>query len=361
VELLVVIAIIIVLVGLLLVGVFKALDTAYQARTRTDETQIAAALEAFKSKYQVTYIPSRLILCKSYPNYFNAAGQPLTQLHQDSLDYLNKLFPRITTVWGNAPFPPIDWNQNGIPDPPISLAVYPLATPVVCNGWLLEGEQCMVFFAGGIPNPVTNTVTGFAKDPTNPANPAGDRDPPLFNFQSSRLQVIPGTAPGFPSYLDSFGKTPYAFFSSYKSTNGYNRYVYISNPYLPLVPGSPITSDCQALQNYSAIGLPPFPYCQSGMYPAPAAVPGPTPAYLEPDTYQIISAGKDNVFGYGTVLGGYPGFPAGNQIWVSNTPGNPTVPALWNPSTASLFYPPGQLGGGDDIANFYDKLLGVSQ
>jgi hypothetical protein len=368
VELLVVIAIIIVLVSLLMVGVFKALDTAYEAQTRTDVTQLAVAVQAFQTHYSVPYIPSRIILCENPANYFvggNPANGYLTPLHQDSLDYLQRVFPSIarptlaTSVWASTG---IDWNGDGvIADGAISLSVYPSATPVVCNGAALEGEQCLVFFTGGIPSQATGTMVGFSTDPTNPAVGA-NRVPPFFDFRSNRLQVIAGTAPSFPSYQDGYGKTPYAYFSSYKSSNGYNRYVYISNPYLPLVPGSPITSDCQALQNYGANGTAVFPYCQAGMGsvtspPGPAVGP---PAYLNPQSYQIISAGKDNVFGSGTVVQGYPGYVTTNQIWVSNF--------LWTPGNAGAFYPQGQKlpspqgqtgSGYDDVANFYDRLLGV--
>src|SRR5207244_3796606 len=71
VELLVVIAIIIVLASLLLAAVFKALDLANEAATRTDVTQLSAAVQSFQTKYQVNYVPSRIILCKDYLNYFN--------------------------------------------------------------------------------------------------------------------------------------------------------------------------------------------------------------------------------------------------------------------------------------------------
>src|SRR5260370_14671568 len=74
-ELLVVIAIIIVLVGLVIVAVPKALDPAYEAVTRTDITQLAAAIQAFQTKFQVGYIPSRIILCNNYLNYFQG-GEP---------------------------------------------------------------------------------------------------------------------------------------------------------------------------------------------------------------------------------------------------------------------------------------------
>src|SRR5438552_9523687 len=70
VELLVVIAIIIVLASLLLAAVFKGLDLANEAATRTETTQLAAAIESFKTK-NGAYPPSRIILCKNYANYFN--------------------------------------------------------------------------------------------------------------------------------------------------------------------------------------------------------------------------------------------------------------------------------------------------
>src|SRR5439155_12259673 len=85
VELLVVIAIIIVLASLLLAAVFRALDAANQAATRTDITQIAAAVQSFQTKYQVSYVPSRIIICNDYLNYFNNRDPRqgyLTDLHR---------------------------------------------------------------------------------------------------------------------------------------------------------------------------------------------------------------------------------------------------------------------------------------
>ena len=251
IELLVVIAIIIVLVSLVMVALPKVLDPANEAVTRTDITQLSAALQAFETKFQVSYVPSRIILCKFYASYLNPAGQPWTPLHQDSIAYLTRLFPRITTpggVWGTTG---IDWNgDNNMQDPlmgPNGIAVNG-ASPAPFVGFALEGEQCLVFFLGGIPqaNPDgTYTANGFSTNASNPAQVGGDRIPPFFEFKSQRLKhwTPPGqppgwdgTAPGFPSYIDGFGQTPYAYFSSYRTSesqlNGYNRYVNYSNPYL---------------------------------------------------------------------------------------------------------------------------------
>jgi prepilin-type N-terminal cleavage/methylation domain-containing protein len=410
VELLVVIAIIIVLASLLLAAVFKGLDMANEAATRTDVTQLAAAVQSFQTKYQVGYIPSRIILCENYLNYFqggnpsngivqDAAGYP-SQLHADSLDYLQRVFPRITTgdaAHGGLPrwavpnpnpdpsyFVGIDWNGDGaIQDPPmvsgagIPMGVYHPNTGTValsCFGSMLEGEQCLVFFTGGIPSQTSAgfVMTGFSTNASNPAALVGDRVAPFLEFKTNRLVQWGGTAPGYPSYLDGYGKSgfnaagvpiatfgaPYAYFSSYKTANGYNRYANYMNPYLPLSPApagcQPSASDCQALpfaqwqqvsgQLVLAQGFGVWPYVQS-VSPTTGA-----PNYLNAQTAQIISAGKDGFFGPGTMVCTYLGVP-----W-TGTP-------FWTPQGATAVYPQqsqgGVIGGYDDIANFYDRQLGV--
>src|SRR5205823_5540071 len=143
------IAIIIVLASLLLAAVFKGLDLANEAATRTETTQLAAAIESFKTK-NGAYPPSRIILCKNYANYFNGGvispSNYITPLHQDSVEFLQRVFPRITTTPAGQPGPiwatvGIDWNQTGQPDPPMpNFSVYPVGM-VTCNGYMLEGEQ----------------------------------------------------------------------------------------------------------------------------------------------------------------------------------------------------------------------------
>jgi prepilin-type N-terminal cleavage/methylation domain-containing protein len=346
IELLVVIAIIVVLVSLLMVGVFKALDTANEANTRTDITQIAAAVESFKTKYQVSYIPSRLILCKQPASYYVAPGVFKSQLHQDSFEYLTRIWPRLGAPQGapspwlpgywNVPQPPganppvwygIDWDNNGTQF--LTVTNNSPAFEVT-----LEGEQCLVFFLGGIPG--SGTVQGFSTSQSNPAQIGGDRVPPFFEFKSNRLVSLtqwvsnlggnPAGLSNFYVYLDGYGKMPYAYFSSYKNANGYNRYFALSAP--PWV--APGTSDCQSLLQGGG-GV--WPYAQSlGL------TPGTTPTYWNAQTYQIISAGKDQTFGPGS---------------------NPALGLLWTPSTAGQVYTQGVPGGYDDIANFYDRLLGV--
>jgi len=346
VELLVVIAIIVVLVGMLMVGVFKALDTAYEARTRTDITQIAAAVESFKTKYQVSWVPSRIRLREILNTYdVNNANPAIAQLERDSIDYLQKVWPRLsgTTIPINGtPAQWVDWNGDGVPDSqagvPPNFPNLNLQDPTLFVD--LEGEQCLVFFLGGIPqyNASTNTftATGFSTNASNPSQPTGDRVPPFFDFKSDRLRPWPGTAGLFPSYLDGYGKTPYAYFSSYKTANGYNRYIAFGN------------SDCQSL---------PATYVQAGVtYPTSvwpyAQTLGASSVYHNAQTFQLISAGKDTFFGPGSNPAATPPLPAYGAA--------STGPFLtWAPSYAGQAYTQGQPGGYDDIGNFYDRLLGV--
>jgi len=374
IELLVVIAIIVVLIGLLIVAVPRALDPANEAMTRTDMTQLAAAIQAFQTKFQVSYIPSRIILCKFYQNYLDPTGKPWTALHQDSLDYLQRVFPRITTPGGAWGTTGIDWTGDGaMVDPlmgPQGIAVNG-APPTPFVGYALEGEQCFVFFLGGIPqaNPDgTFTMTGFSRSPGNPAQAGGDRLPPFFEFKTNRLihwtppgqpAGFDGTAPGFPSYIDGYGTTPYAYFSSYRTSesqsNGYNRYVNYSNPYLLLWPAAtncgPVTTDCQALP--FAKGQPADPN-NLGVWAYAQSTGSGALTYLNPRAFQLISAGKDLYFGQGTVICTYPGEPPGSTSW-SGAPGAP----YWSPQNTSTIFPLGVLGGADDITNFHDRLLGV--
>src|SRR5712692_183088 len=96
VELLVVIAIIIVLASLLLAAVFKALDLANEAATRTDITQIAAGVQSFQTKFQVSYIPSRIRLREILVYDINNPNPAIAQYERDSAEYLQRVWPRLT-------------------------------------------------------------------------------------------------------------------------------------------------------------------------------------------------------------------------------------------------------------------------
>jgi prepilin-type N-terminal cleavage/methylation domain-containing protein len=325
VEILVVIAIIAILVGLLTAAVAKSRGKISEVRNRNDIGQLAIALEAFHTKYKA-YPPSRIKLAErfndnTYPPLLR--NQPGT-LDYDSVQFIAKMFPQILSPLPDGSPPPwanpsatggIDWNGDGVASQ---------------GAVLLEGDQCLVFFLGGIPQAVNGTFscTGFSTNPRDPSahvKPGGPSDVvgPFYEFQTSRLVRLPlaSRVPVLPtlgtpsslhfSYLDAYGKVPFAYFSSYKTRNGYNRYA--------LTTGS---SDCATLQNV-------WPLAESWL---------PSPHYLKPETFQIVSAGADGKFGSGTV------YALGKPVWT--------------PNTASTVYPDGTAGN-DDQSNYYDKLLGV--
>src|SRR5262249_46262742 len=123
----------------------------------------------------------------------------------------------------------------------------------------------------------------------------------------------------------------YAYFSSYKQMNGYNRYYPAFG-----------NSDCASL----------FP---GGVWPYAEAGSGTTnPRYLNPNSYQIISAGADGVFAHGSPVTNY--VPA-TGIWVFD------ADSMWTAGSASAYAnaPAHKPYAADDMANFYDSLIGVSQ
>lgn len=314
IEMLVVVVIIGILAALITAAVSYALNTAGRARNRVEISQIQSAVEAFKAKYNKN-IPSRLFLSET-GNYTPGGSDPawLVLLKQDSATYLSAIWPRLGAQ--------VDWNGNGAID-----------SAAAGGDMVLEGDQCLVFFLGGIPAisgglPITQ---GFSTDPTNPANfGAGVQvQKPFYEFLSSRLvnknlggaAIHASTAPLMLSYLDTYGTAnagtittgrPYAYFSSYDSKNGYNRYG---------------TSDCATL------GL--WPYAQSAGQ------------YYSPTGYQIISAGKDFTFGQGST-GGTANF------WIPATAANSTaLNAASGPATATP-------AGADDQGSFAEYSLGTS-
>jgi len=260
VELMVVVLIIAILVSLVSSAVFKAMEKIPEMQTRTEISQMESALQAMMADFKlIDPPPSALTLYSNISQY--PQGDP-------SLAFLKKMFGRNLGTQGA-----INWGG--------------------ASGTTLTGEQCLVFYLGGISN------QGFSYNTMNPT-PAGSGQKthgPYFPFKTDQLKTGNG---GFLVYIDpwqtktgpnysTLGGTPYTYFS----TQG------INNTY-------PNTS------GYNA-----FPYFITG-----------TTQFMNSNTYQIISAGKDGTFG-------------GQNGW---------VPAS------------GATGAGaDDQANFSAKPLGAGQ
>ena len=141
----------------------------------------------------------------------------------------------------------------------------------------LQGDQCLVFLLVGAQ--VGGQPIGFDYDGPNPA--VGGKK--YFSFKAGRLRTRANQV--YLSYYDSWNQTPFAYFSSGPGGHAYR-------------------DDCAAL------GVRPY------------GRPG---AFLNPTSYQIISAGPDGVFG--------------------------DQGSAWTPVTGPTVYPPGTKGR-DDQANF---------
>lgn len=327
VELLIVIAIISVLISLISAAVWRSLVTANRVRNRSEVAQLTAAMETFKSRFGF-YPPSRIHLAEVLSAYPQAAIQG--SLDYDSVQTLLRMFPKAGTTWSGTG---INWGGRKPNDPPVNT--------------ILEGDQCLVFFLGGIPDNFSGAPnsTGFSTNPLDPSYHilhGGDTTPPFFEFDSSRLVRAAGlvTPPGqgaprdqrFFSYLDTYRLRPYAYFSSGNSRNDYNRYFKAFK-----------NSDCRSLlvdPNSAILGTV-WPYAEA-VAKLNNQVPT-RPTYIKPDSFQIISAGADGLFGPGTVINGV--LPQ-KDVWL----GDRTFPA-------GAGYANGEPGF-DDQSNFRESSLG---
>jgi len=322
-----VVVIIGILVALLLPAINAAIRTAKNAAVSSEISQLATAVENFKSRY-TDYPPSRAYLAENgyYPigNTVPIAPGDISYgaLAQRTLIALRKFFPRVVFSTSSAVFPansPVwyDFNGNGVMDPP----------------YIISGHECLVFFLGGVPLPNNLTgpptsfgLTGFGKDPANPFSNSissdprppfngspnsmynGNRQPSIFEFNAGRLFLDPnnltnnGASPGMPGYYDSLGNAPpgtgttinfYVYFS------GYGTGTYDANDvnFLTEADGN----------NISPIGLQ-FQHA-GAFYISPAPNPYTTTTSVAPNTgtvtfqkaqsYQIFSPGADGLYGVG--------------------------------------------------------------
>ncbi len=296
IELLVVIAIITVLVALAAAGIMGAFGAGTQAKVKVEIDQLAAAVNLAKTDLGFDYLPSKLVLVESGSYNMSDPDQSRTARF-------------LQTAFGKHVLDgPIDWNQNGKMDP----------APIV-----LYADQSMVFVLGGVPDwgnrdEQTNSCLGFSTDPRNPMkrplSPGETRKGPYFDFKTTQLR-LPRIQPdrddpkiplqqkrplnGFFVYLDGWKTNqPYLYFSS-KGKNDYSNTDAIPSP-------------AEVLLGYTNYNV--RPYQETGA------------RFTNPNSFQIISAGKNGVFG----------------------PGGP-----WNPATGI----PNNTPGGDDQANFGGAIL----
>ena len=284
VELLVVISLIAVLLGLLMAGVQMVRQRAREVQVRNDIQQLTVAVQQFKTKHHVSYMPSMIVL-REDGAYGTHANATVAALERRSAGDLRRIWPRLQTQ--------VDWNQDGV------------ITTGDAGSFILEGDQCLVFFLGGAQ--INRACVGFSTSPANPMG-TGTREAPLFDFPTNRLQLLAHASTGnspFLSFIDTYGTQPYLYMAS-RQGNDFNA-----------------TSDCPS----------------AGVMPYRENLPS-VLKYHNRDSFQIISAGSDRLFG-----------PGG--AWDART-GDPYVNAQPSPPNAAF-------NGKDDFSNFHGARLGTGQ
>ena len=334
VELLVVILIIAILMALLLPAVFAAVRAANDARVSAEEQNIQTALADFKNKYG-EYPPSRIILWNLTAGTTTGAstyGSSGTAVATGDIDVgdLNKRTVRaMRKYWPRAAayFP-----TSGTAGVSI---IWSSSASAGTNGYvILQGHECLVFFLGGMPQAVGTSVggwgmTGFNRDPANPFSTSvtANRNPPLFEFAPQRLVDTDGD--GFPSYIDPLSQPtpvsqarPYAYFSAY-GNNGYDPNDDNSGAAEQDDSGAALSrpfyvSFAISAGTRVATSAPPNPYTVGDADPSGSVT---NIQWANPQTFQIVSAGRDGLWGLG---GPYDGSSTGNRLPVGfpNDPSN---------------------------------------
>lgn len=295
VELLVVATIIAVLVALISSAVVKALNQGPLTRARNDIGQLAAGIQAFKTHYQVQYVPSRIVL-KPRVAFAPAGDYNQTDpVDVESMQFLKSVWPRLGSGPNNTIIP-INWGATGT----------------------LDGAQCLVFFLGGAIVPGGGCV-GFSNNPVNPMDTSSlsNRVGPFYSFPADRLTVLSGAS--YAVFVDAFEKQPYVYFSAGRGGNDY-----------PVVQTGNLRGSVVGATTSGGVTV--YPYQTAGADPTQtvgAQAPIPARIWANKDSFQIVSAGPDGVFGIGGIK------------WFGYTAQAPTAE------------------GRDDLVNFRQYALGV--
>lgn len=196
VELLVAIGIVAILAALLLGGIQAATQAVATAKVSSDIRALETALATFQSEYG-HYPPSSITL------YESNSADPGWNVDTTDPTRLSRSRQIITELFPEFDFGAHDINQDGDTNDVI----------------VLSGDECLVFFLGGMPDLSqypTYIPKGFSKNPTNPFSTSGvNRVGPFAEFQINRF--VDADNDRFAEYMDPLSGQfrPYAYFSGY--------------------------------------------------------------------------------------------------------------------------------------------------
>jgi general secretion pathway protein G len=219
---LVTITIIALLAALAFWGIAAAMRRGAVTRQASELATLNQALEAFRTRFGI-YPPSRIRL-RENTKYAANPSNPDYEFDQHSLKYLRRVWPNIALVTHTDP------SQRGVPvDRAADAILWCKDDPskeefkdqnsqgnllTLGRTYELEGDECLVFFLGGVAEftyesgasypadrdrPKTIVLHGFSARPTNPGGiPRADipqtmsRVDPLFEFDTRRLFIRTG-------------------------------------------------------------------------------------------------------------------------------------------------------------------------
>lgn len=300
IELMVVVLIIAALAGLLLPAIRAARINAQTAEVRQEISQLEAAIADFKAEFGQDP-PSTIQLFETGNPSAQTGWYTNTPLARQSRATIRALWPKFNFTAS----PGVDLNGNGS----------------YGDSFILKGDQCLVFFLGGMYNSTSGVLQGFS---TNSANPfttgAGTRIGPFFQFNPSRVRTsIPGltySAPltNFPVYVDTLPSQtrPYLYASSYNG-RGYKEYINSSSSWTDgdLDTAATLAENPNGMSVYR-IAI------------KPNATAAEKAAWL-PNKFQIISPGFDNKYGIGGPFLPDGGIPLPNRVAPLAPNGNRSV------------------------------------
>lgn len=334
IEVVVVISIILIIAAIAIPTALNAVKKGNETKAYNEITQIGMALDAFKQQYGM-YPPSRIRL-REGTKYSTADA-----FDMHSVQMLRTIWPDIG-VQTAAANDPVDLTSPArVNDDQLFEWFREPGTNDTVLDYELEGDECLVFFLGGIAERRTApsggfyyVLHGFSKRPQNPSGIAtssaatGARTNQFYVFDAGRLVVRTVTAPAvtpattanvspdfgvttdprppkLPSYtaINSLN-TPYAYFSSYKG-RGYRP----DDMNFPTATPNGTEPSISFQITWPRISTNPDANHSTSPAPNPYTTTPSAPVTdteiikaFKPDSYQLISAGPDGLFGAGGQL-----------------------------------------------------------
>ena len=397
VEILMVIAIIGILAALLITAIGRVRDTAKVLSTQNDIGQLEVAVGKFKEQFGLLP-PSHLLKPTPIPNGTGPAVPARFAMPVDIATPEGQLLQRMFPRWA----PPLVANSstgaltaiNFDPALPVGTRVPDdyralvrltnpysqsygnpsagVVAPIASATAPLDGNQLLVLLLGG-PQAVLSTeaIALLAGNPAvsaasysggwdvagpyAPSNSTTSKKAPAYDFPAARLSSeAAGRVPcpnGIPRVTDAWG-TPFAYFTA-SAGDSYDPRVQF--PFLTdLDPtsatlngtydGAVATNLANDLNNSTVVKVSTFtahPYGSNGKW-------------LSPGKFQIISAGRDKLFGPGSFLqrGGPPG-QLPTHVWDAKNPQGGTTSAVYYGEGGGSATDPNSLArGADDQSNF---------